>query len=99
MSAEEYALACAHDPRAKLRLYGCSSVVDSGVLLIVDGTVVLAGNAVSQRAVSDSALQALRGRVIDSVRYFPADSATRLFGSRARSGAVLFWTRPTEQRP
>lgn len=93
MSSEEYALACAHDPRARLRLYGCNDGRFSGPLMIIDGAPIIVDTSARGRARRDSTLTALRGRVIDSVRYLQPDSAIKVLGSRGRDGAVCIWTR------
>ena len=93
LSAEEYALACAHDPRSPLRLYGCNSGRFGGPLFLVDGELVVADTSARGRAIRDSVFARIRGRIMDSVQYLQPDSAQRLFGSRGRDGAVLIWTR------
>ena len=96
LTAEEYALACAHDPRAPLRIYGCYDPRPPRLLFIVDGVIAWPDTMAAAKAYNDSIFSAVRGRVIDSVQYVLADSAVKLYGSRAQYGVVLLWSSPRQ---
>ena len=95
LTPEEYALACAHDPRARMRLYGCTTPYRPA-LVIVDGRVVSGDTSAAGRQALDSALATLRGKRLEEIVIFLAEDPRALYryGSRAAGGAIVIHTRP-----
>jgi len=92
--ADTIAAMCAHDPRVEMRLYGCNP--RRGPLFIIDGVLLPSDSSRASREWRDSVSAAQRGREVVELILAPANDSSALanYGSRARDGLVILWTRP-----